>query len=298
MPVIQQHKDEWRFGLLGKDISYSLSPWLHNRHTVTRELGIEVPDYHIFDIASASAVIDFLDQFVQQPKAVGLNVTAPYKTLVAQYFEAPTSAVNTVYRTRAQQFQACSTDPIGFIQALQQLQGFHPNQITHMVFLGNGGSVLSLLEWLSHHPTHFPKLTKVSLHRRHAHKDHLLKNLESEKLPFYLQEFSPSALQQSLQEAPAHTLLVQATSAPHQGNSLQRFTSALDGFSGFFYDLCYSPPSILYQQHARSYPQRALSGGGMLIEQARASQQLWWHTSLSHASMRAVLRTYTHTGEI
>ncbi len=50
----------WTFGLVGKDISYSLSPFLHQEVQNFAEI---TEEYQIFDIASEKALFDFLDVF-------------------------------------------------------------------------------------------------------------------------------------------------------------------------------------------------------------------------------------------
>ena len=71
-----------RFGLIGKDISYSFSPG-YFREKFDR-LGISDCSYEIFDLPS-------LDQFPQllknSPDLAGLNVTIPYKEAIVPYLD-------------------------------------------------------------------------------------------------------------------------------------------------------------------------------------------------------------------
>ena len=63
----------------------------------------------------------------------------------------------------------------------------------------------------------------------------------------------------------------------------------LHGFSGFVCDLVYSNPSKIYFA-ALNANLNAIDGEPMLIEQARASQKLWWKKSASYEEMLLALR--------
>ena len=69
-----------KLGVLGNGISYSLSPEIHN--SFAKEHGIDIV-YEIFDIPVNP--IGFIESFFNQG-GVGLNITKPYKEIVAEKF--------------------------------------------------------------------------------------------------------------------------------------------------------------------------------------------------------------------
>ncbi len=84
------------FGLLGRGISYTLSPQIHN--TVFKIYNIDA-EYHVLDIPESefdTKIRGILERYS------GLNVTIPYKTMIIKYLNSLTreaeitGAVNTV----------------------------------------------------------------------------------------------------------------------------------------------------------------------------------------------------------
>ena len=76
--------------------------------------------------------------------------------------------------------------------------------------------------------------------------------------------------------------LVQATSLPQLGNRMDEFSNVIpDSFEGSFYDLVYGFDCSLADRFTKlSLPFD--DGLAMLIEQARASQEIWWGRSASY----------------
>ncbi len=125
-------------GLLGKNISYSKSPEIHNKYYY--EHGIQL-DYKIFDVNC-----DNISNFVKNlriNKIVGFNVTIPYKTEIIKYLDDIDSsadiigAVNTVLVTN-EKLIGYNTDYYGFIKSLE-ISGFNVSSKTALI-IGNGGS--------------------------------------------------------------------------------------------------------------------------------------------------------------
>ena len=71
-----------RFGLIGKNISYSFSPGYFREKFDT--LGLKDCRYEIFDLADITELPDLLNRF---PDLKGLNVTIPYKEAVILYLD-------------------------------------------------------------------------------------------------------------------------------------------------------------------------------------------------------------------
>ena len=67
--------------------------------------------------------------------------------------------------------------------------------------------------------------------------------------------------------------MIQATSAPNQGNDLSFLAQGLEGFWGFFFDLIYGKTSYLFE-YLQNKGIPVLDGLSMLIEQALLAEDL------------------------
>ena len=109
--------DEGKFGLLGKSISESYSPEIHEK--ISKIVNKEY-DYVLFEKKE-----DELEDFIKNGKWAGLNVTMPYKEEVIKYLDELSSeaellgAVNTIVR-RNGKLKGFNTDYFGFKHMLEK----------------------------------------------------------------------------------------------------------------------------------------------------------------------------------
>ncbi|TMU57142.1 shikimate dehydrogenase family protein [Flagellimonas algicola] len=129
-------KKESRFGLLGKNISYSFSQGYFTKKF--QELGLDDHSYENFDIPQIS---DF-ETLVTQKSLRGMNVTIPYKEQVIPFLSklddtaSAIGAVN-VIKFGPQGLTGFNTDFYGFQKSLEPfLQAHH----TKALILGTGGA--------------------------------------------------------------------------------------------------------------------------------------------------------------
>lgn len=129
-------KKKNRFGLLGKNISYSFSQGYFTQKF--KDMGLSDHSYENFDIQS----IDNLNQVLAEKNLKGLNVTIPYKQEVIPYLTelddqaAKIGAVNTIKITK-KGLKGYNTDAHGFQKSLEPLlQTHHKNAL----ILGTGGA--------------------------------------------------------------------------------------------------------------------------------------------------------------
>ena len=117
------------FGLLGRKLGHSYSPFLHRR--------LASYEYGLFEVEPEE-----LEAFVQHTKLDGFNVTIPYKKEIIPFLcglsdtAAALGSVNTVVRTPQGLF-GHNTDLEGFLFQLEQ-SGFDP-QGKEALVLGSGG---------------------------------------------------------------------------------------------------------------------------------------------------------------
>ncbi|MEC8833041.1 MAG: shikimate dehydrogenase [Bacteroidota bacterium] len=129
-------KKMYRYGLLGRNISYSFSQGYFTQKF--KDLGLTDHSYENFDIQHIS---EFKNVLVQK-NLKGLNVTIPYKQDVIPYLDeldskaAKIGAVNTIQFSE-KGLKGFNTDAYGFKKSLEPfLQAHH----THALILGTGGA--------------------------------------------------------------------------------------------------------------------------------------------------------------
>jgi shikimate dehydrogenase len=127
-----------RFGLLGRNISYSFS----KGHFTTKFNNEELTgcSYENFDITEITA---FPDLIKNTSHLKGLNVTIPYKEEVIPYLNklskkaAKIGAVNTIKITKKGKLKGYNTDYYGFQKSLEPLLQPHHKKA---LILGTGGA--------------------------------------------------------------------------------------------------------------------------------------------------------------
>lgn len=127
-----------RFGLVGKNISYSFSK---NYFTEKfKSLGLDDFSYENFDLADIS---EFPDTIKNNRDLKGLNVTIPYKETIIPFLDklsgkaSKIGAVNTVRFTKKGKLKGYNTDYYGFKKSLVPLLQPHHKKA---LILGTGGA--------------------------------------------------------------------------------------------------------------------------------------------------------------
>ena len=250
-------------GLIGRDISYSLSPRIHE--FAARQLGINAA-YHLHDLPTPGAVRNFLD-VAWQNGFTGLNITQPWKKLLGD------NPVNTLFRQEGKSWwSTASTDATGFFTGLDRI-GCRQASIQRVIFLGNGAVVEAIRAGLDCPVDCLTRTPDADAENVH---------------PWHPREFA-----RLLAESRPGTLVVQATPAPLRGQKMTDFAEALraSGLSAgiWFVDLCYGKTSDILEA-ARSMGIPAQDGIPMLIEQARAAQEIWWGRSAPYEIIESACR--------
>lgn len=263
-------------GLVGKELSYSLSPQIHN--LALQQLGIPAV-YLPFSLLDAGKLDQVLDSLFQLG-CLGLNVTQPYKEQVGQLLGKP-GAWNTLSRG-SEFWQASSTDGGGFMRSLE-LMGQPISTFERILFLGNGGATLSLITTiLSECKESMTSLPWIGICGRTV--DSLQRWQKTLPPSAGLHEFSWQdlhAISSALIESEQPTLVIHATNA--LTDPLAGFYPILAKLSiprTLFYDLNYSAGRQFLVDWAVKENRRACNGLAMLIEQARLSQEIWFGRSL------------------
>ena len=239
-----------RFGLIGKDISYSFSPGYFDQKF--RELGLKDSIYEIFDLPGISKFPGLLEQY---PDLAGLNVTIPYKEAVIPYLDhleeqaREIGAVNTL-RFAQNRVEGYNTDVIGFRESLRPL--LKPSDRAALV-LGTGGASKAVAFGLRQLGIPFRFVSRNPAKGQLSYADvnaGLLKQYQ------ILVNCTPLGTYPQVDRAPA---------LPY---------AALDT-SHLLYDLIYNPRETTFLKEGRQRGARIKNGLEMLRLQAEASWKIW-----------------------
>lgn len=266
-------------GLIGHNISHTLSPFIHNYSKSKLKINIV---YLPIDVP-ALKIKSTLDTLINLG-AVGFNVTVPHKLAVGKIITGAEKSVNTIYFEN-NNLMAASTDGIGFCNGLTQMNR-NINSFDHLIIIGNGGATSGLLDYFEDSAISFEK---IDLFRRDSSKDKRFEYSNARSFRFH--EMKAELFKKALMESSSKTLLIQATSAPLLGNDLSYLCDDLTLLKGCFVDLVYGTPSKIYSE-CQKIRIPAIDGLPMLIEQARASQNLWWNQSLEYQEIERALKEY------
>lgn len=252
-----------KLGLLGHNISYTLSPLVHGN--IFAYLGIEGV-FDVYDTAPAE-----LTKTVERMKSelVGFNVTKPYKREIIRYLDEDDSgcgAVNTV-AVRDGKAIGYNTDGYGFMMSFMESNPLHVGE--RVLVLGAGGAARVVVKELK------AAGFDVCVHNRTAEKASLLQNEFGAKL-------------WCGGEAAA---VVNCTSFGFKAGE-----NPLDGLTldmrpkgcKYAYDLIYSPPETDFLKAAKAAGAITVCGLDMLIYQAIRSDELILGVSLGSSDYRAI----------
>ena len=126
---------KYKLGVLGKGISYSLSPEIHNLFSKKSNIDI---DYEIYDIEKDS--LTFIDNFFKNG-GHGLNITQPFKEEVGKFYNAPPS--NILFKSD-NEIKADSVDAEGLFTDLFK-KNIKINSDTRILLVGLGGAGISII---------------------------------------------------------------------------------------------------------------------------------------------------------
>lgn len=136
-----------KLGIVGKDIAYSLSPYIHS--LFGKEANIQLT-YDIFDLDASP--LEFIKNFFDEG-GTGLNITMPFKEIVAERYSLGDFSVNTLsLETKADLnndpvIKGTSTDGAGLLEDLIS-RGINV-QNKNVLILGLGGAGFAIANFLS-----------------------------------------------------------------------------------------------------------------------------------------------------
>ncbi len=263
------------FGLIGFPLSHSLSPKLHE--AAFKESGLQ-GNYRLYPVppGDVSGLAHLVGQ-LRKGEIDGLNVTIPHKQSILPFLDdlspsaAGIGAVNTL-GFKDGRLIGENTDAPGFLADLRKMvpAGFSSKRA---IVMGAGGAARAVVyalsgdEWsitLAVRMADFEQATLLISSFKSAGKSHILGPvlLNAEALATYVSTVD---------------LIVNAT--PVGMHPETEMSPWPDEFglpqSAVVYDLVYNPRETVLLRKAREAGNRAISGIGMLVEQAALSFEFW-----------------------
>jgi len=251
------------FGIIGKPVSHSLSPRIHNAAFAAAQenavyIPFEVSDVMQFARRMAHPQTRELDWNLQ-----GLSVTAPHKLTVMSCLDRidPTAkeigAVNTIV-VRGDELHGYNTDAEGFIAPLRVKFGDLKNARCAMI--GGGGGARAALWALRN------EAAKVALFVRDVAATKPL-----------AEEFDVDCSSLGSANFAEFDIIINATPLGTQGEQEGETPATTEQLRGvrLAYDLVYNPLETRFLREARAAGCATLSGIEMLLAQAREQFKLW-----------------------
>lgn len=248
----KKQEEQYNFGLLGREISYSFSRQYFKEKFL--RLGLTDHYYENFDLAAIDELPSLLKS---KPELRGLNVTIPYKEAVISYLDeidpeaAQIGAVNTIKFLPNAQLKGFNTDSYGFKKSIApHLKPQHQRAL----MLGTGGASKAI--------------------------DFVLKDLGLETLyvsrsPVGIGQISYDDLTRNLLSK--FTVIVNCTPLGTFPNIAACPNLEYDAISEqhLLFDLIYNPEITLFLKNGIRRGATAINGLKMLEFQAEKSWEIW-----------------------
>jgi shikimate dehydrogenase len=268
--------------LLGSPVAHSFSPAIQNAAFETAGLDYR---YEAMDVPPEELAVTITG--MRANGWLGANVTIPHKEAVLPLLDeihqsaVQTSAVNTIVNKDGH-LVGHNTDLQGFMRDLQS--HWQIPRAGRSLILGAGGGARAAAFGLAQEGLDLLLIARTATRAEKVAQD-IRRNFTVEVgiLPWAGESFMSAASQCSL--------IVNATPL---GMKPDNQTSPWPGDvrlppSAFIYDMVYSPRDTLLLKQAQQSGLRAVSGSGMLLEQAALSYELWAGHRAPRAQMREAL---------
>ncbi|MGD2278963.1 MAG: shikimate dehydrogenase [Candidatus Omnitrophota bacterium] len=272
-------KNKKTYGLLGRNISYSLSPVMHN--AAFRHFGIPA-EYEIFDIEEKELEA-FSRNRLLSGSISGFNITVPYKVKIKELLEASKErdvtvdkwvkiigAANTV-KINGDKISVYNTDAEGFYKSLTEDAGFDTTR-KEVFILGAGGAGRAISLYMNY----IDHLDRIYVYDVDAGKLDSLDEARKESVPDKIRTVrGPEDVAGKLKRC---DLIINATPiGTREGDKLPLSRDMLDIVLQrrmHVYDLVYARETELVKK-AREKGIKAVNGLGMLINQAAKAFKIW-----------------------
>jgi len=274
------------YGILGKNVSYSLSPLMHN--AAFKALGLDA-EYKTFEIAEEK-----LENFftrLRKGEVSGCNVTIPYKEKALEFVDKyddlvrDIGALNTLARKEGK-LRGYNTDCQGFIESLTgKSEGdlcFNPEGKSVFVF-GAGGAARAIIYALVSLGAKKIAITDIDLKKAETLAGIVVEKHRKDTLITVVQD--GKQFNEFISKA---DLVINATPSGMKETDQPLFDYRYMHEKLHVFDLVYARDTELLKE-ARSLEARAINGLNMLLYQAAAAFRIWTDQKAPIEVMRKAL---------
>ncbi|WP_367752120.1 shikimate dehydrogenase [Flavobacterium sp. WC2430] len=241
-----------RFGLLGKNISYSFSKGYFTEKFETEHfVGYTYENFDIPEIEGFTTIIKENHQEIN-----GMNVTIPYKEVVMPYLDklskkaALIGAVNTIKFTKKGKLKGYNTDYYGFKKSLKPLLQPHHKKA---LILGTGGASKGVAYALDELGIRYDFVSRTSNENAIGYDQIDSKTFEEYQI---IINSSPVGTSPNIEAAPL---------LPYEFFSPKHIA----------FDLIYNPAETTFLKKAKAQGAQIKNGLDMLIFQAEKAWKIW-----------------------
>lgn len=278
--------NSYSFGLIGYPLGHSLSPQIHGAALHALRINGEYGLYPVPPLPEGQAELAALLNRIRSGEIHGLNITIPHKQNVIPLLDELTpaaqaiGAVNTIF-IREGTLVGDNTDAPGFWADLQQLPSsftLHPSAL----ILGAGGSARAVAYTLLNQGWQVSILA-----RRVAQTQELC-----EQLSGFSDQISVADSDHQSLDIDNFCLIVNTTPVGmHPHIDISPWPEGLPfPENAAIYDLVYNPRKTLLVRQARAAGLPAITGLGMLIEQAALAFKRWTGLEAPRKAMREAVK--------
>ena len=256
-----------KFGIIGKPLSHSLSPVLHNYWFKKYEI---LADYSLIEIKLND--IKTIINKIRTRDLHGINVTVPYKQAVIPFLDTVegdaknTLSVNTISLNREEKIVGNNTDVFGFEQGfINKLESISFKE-TSALILGAGGVTHSIIYALEK-----KKIGKIFLSNRTIKK--------AEEIGKKFPNIKIVAWKDMERKIKNVDIVINATSLGLKGGEdfKQQFDKIETGL--IYYDVVYNPEETKMIKKFKKKGAKTFNGFEMFIYQGQKSFLIWNETN-------------------
>ncbi len=239
-----------KFGLIGKNISYSFSEKYFTQKFKTER--IKDSSYHTFDL---NTIEDFVT-LAKKQKVNGYNVTIPYKEAIIPFLDSLNSkaaqigAVNTIKITKNGKLKGYNTDFYGFKKSLKPLLEMHHKKA---LILGTGGASKAVAYALKSLKIPYNFISRKAENNILSYNDITKQILDSHQI---IINCTPLGTFPNIEDCP---------NIPYNFINSQHI----------LYDLIYNPEKTKFLKHGTIQGAKTKNGLEMLELQAEKSWEIW-----------------------
>ena len=254
---------EKKYGIIGKPLSHSLSPTLHNFWFKKYKINAS---YSLIE-AEVDQIENIINK-IKKKELQGINVTVPYKQAIIPFLDLiindakETSSVNTIYLNNEDKIVGDNTDVYGFEQAF--INKLNNNDLIEkkILIIGAGGVTHSVIFALAK-----KKIKQIFISNRTIKKAEDIKK----KFPF-IEVVIWENINDKSEDA---DIIINATSLGMKGGSdfkevFKKFKSSL-----VYYDVIYNPAETKMLKEFKKKKIKTLNGLEMFIYQGQKTFFLW-----------------------